>query len=100
MDRGAWQVIVHGVTVELDMTYGLNNNENNNHTCYYLPPLEYKLQKTNVYFVLQYGSVLGSEDSTGRKWQPTPVFLPGESHGQRSLMGYCPWGHKESDRTE
>ena len=30
----------------------------------------------------------------------TPVFLPGESHGQRSLAGYSPWGHKESDRTE
>ena len=35
-----------------------------------------------------------------RKWQPTPVFLPGESHGQRSLAGYSPWGHKESDPTE
>ena len=35
-----------------------------------------------------------------RKWQPTPVFLPGESHGQTSLEGYSPWGHKESDRTE
>ena len=31
-----------------------------------------------------------------RKWQPTPVFLPGESHGQRSLEGYSPQGHKES----
>ena len=30
-----------------------------------------------------------------RKWQPTPVFLPEESHGQRSLVGYSPWGHKE-----
>ena len=29
-----------------------------------------------------------------RKWQPTPVFLPGESHGQRNLAGYHPWGHK------
>ena len=27
-----------------------------------------------------------------REWQPTPVFLPGESHGQRSLVGYSPWG--------
>ena len=36
----------------------------------------------------------------GRKWVPTPVFLPGESHGQKSLMGYSPWGHKESDTTE
>ena len=34
-----------------------------------------------------------------RKWQPTPVFLPGESHVQRSLVGYSPWGHKESDTT-
>ena len=30
-----------------------------------------------------------------REWQPTPVFSPGESHGQRSLVGYNPWGHKE-----
>ena len=34
-----------------------------------------------------------------RKWQPTPVFLPWEFHGQRSLAGYSPWGHKESDTT-
>ena len=32
--------------------------------------------------------------------EPTLVFLPGRSHGQRSLTGYSPWGHKESDRTE
>ena len=32
-----------------------------------------------------------------RAWQPTPVFLPGESHGQRSLAGYSPWGHTESN---
>ena len=35
-----------------------------------------------------------------RKWLPTPVFLYGESHGQRSLVGYSPWGRRESDRTE
>ena len=35
-----------------------------------------------------------------RAWQPTPVFLPEESHGQRSLVGYSPWTHKESDTTE
>ena len=35
-----------------------------------------------------------------RKWQPTPVCLPGEFHGQRSLVGYSPWGHRESDMTE
>ena len=35
-----------------------------------------------------------------RKWQPTPVFLPGKYQGQRSLMGFSPWDHKESDTTE
>ena len=36
----------------------------------------------------------------GRAWQPTPAFLPGESHGQRSLTGYGPQGRKELDTTE
>ena len=35
-----------------------------------------------------------------RKWQPTPVFLPGKSHGRRSLVGYGPWGSKELDTDE
>ena len=34
------------------------------------------------------------------EWLPTPVFLPGESHGQRGLVGYSPLGCKESDMTE
>ena len=34
-----------------------------------------------------------------RKWQPTAIFLPAEFHGQRGLVGYNPWGHKESDTT-
>ena len=41
---------------------------------------------------------LGWEDPWRREWQPTPVYLPGKSHGQR-LVGYSPWGHKESDTT-
>ena len=36
----------------------------------------------------------------GREWLPTPVFLPEEFHGQRSLTDYSPWGHKKSDTTE
>ena len=35
-----------------------------------------------------------------REWQPTPVFLPGKPHGQRSLTGYSPWGHKELDTAD
>ena len=41
------------------------------------------------------GKILGIKEQV-----PTPVFLPGESHGQRSLAGYSPWGRKESDTTE
>ena len=47
------------------------------------------------------GSIPGSRRSSGEwKWQPTPVLSPGESHGQMSLVGYSPWGHKDSDTTE
>ena len=35
-----------------------------------------------------------------REWLPTPVLLPGEFHGQRSLAGNCPWDHEESDMTK
>ena len=41
----------------------------------------------------------GQEDPQEKKWQPIPAFLPGKSHEQRSLEGYSPWGHKESDTT-
>ena len=43
---------------------------------------------------------LGGEIPWRRAWQPTPGFLPGESHGQRSLVGYGPKGFKELDTTE
>ena len=48
------------------------------------------MQETQVRF-------LGWEDPLEKEWQPTPVFLPGRSHGQRSLVGYSPWALKESD---
>ena len=50
-------------------------------------------QKTQVQF-------LGQKDPWRKKWQPIPVFLPGESHGQRSLAGYSPRGPEESGMTE
>ena len=43
---------------------------------------------------------LGWEDPLEKAMQPTPVFLPGKSHGWRSLVGYSPWGCKDSDMTE
>ena len=46
------------------------------------------MQETQVQF-------LGQVGPWRRKWQPTPVLLPGESHGQSSLVGYSPWCHKQ-----
>ena len=46
------------------------------------------------------GSVPGSGRCREGNGYPVPVFLPGEFHAQRSLVGYSPWGHKESDTTE
>ena len=43
---------------------------------------------------------LGQEDPLEEGMATIPVFLPGESRGQRSLVGCCPWGHTESDTTE
>ena len=43
---------------------------------------------------------LGQDDPLQKELLPTPVFLPGEFHGQRRLTGYSPWGHKESDMND
>ena len=43
---------------------------------------------------------LGGKDHLEKKWQPTPEFLPGKSHGQRKLVADSPWGRKESDMAE
>ena len=46
------------------------------------------------------GLILDPGDPLGRKWHPTPIFLPGKFQGQRSQKGYSPWGCKELDTTE
>ena len=43
---------------------------------------------------------LGWKDIWKKEWQPAPVLMPGEFHGQRSMVGYSPWDHKELDMTE
>ena len=57
--------------------------------------------KASAYNAGDSGLILGlGKIPWKRKQQPTPVLLPGKSHGWRSLVGYSPWGHKESDTTE
>ena len=92
MDRGAWRATVHGVA-----SVGHH--------------LATKLPTTTTDMFLNILFHYGVSQETGvppwvgkipwrRKWQSTPVFLPGEFHGLRSLVGYSPWGCKELDATE
>ena len=66
-----------------------------------LPSLLYSLDgKESACSAGDPGSIPGSGRSSGEGNGNTPAFSPGESHGQRSLVGCSPWGHKEWDTTE
>ena len=56
--------------------------------------------KESAYNAEDLGSIPGSRRSPGEGYGNPLVLLPGESQGWRSLFGYCPWGHKESETTE
>ena len=115
MDRGAWWAAVHGVaksrTRLSDFTFTFHFDALEKEMATHSSVLAWRIPGT--------GSLVGcrlwgrtdrtrlkqlSSSSSNRiwrrKWQPNPVFLPGESHGRRSLVGYSPWGRKESDTTE
>ena len=59
-----------------------------------------QFSQTWKFFFMNILYLLVNDHTWRRKWQPTPVFLRGESHGQRSLEGYNPWGQKELSATE
>ena len=75
MDKGAWRATVHSV----ERKYNMN-------AC---------MQCRRLWFDPWVEKI-----PWRREWQLTLVFLPGKSHGQSSLVGYNPWGHKESDTTK
>ena len=91
MDREAWRAAVHGVAksrtdwaTELNWTDGLYG---------VFPESACKCRRPGF-------DPWVRKIPCRREWQSTPVFLPGESHGQRSLAGYNPWDRKEWDMTE
>ena len=76
-DRETWHAAVHRVTELSDWT-----------------TTEYTTYFKDVCLLIS------SEMLQRRQWHPTPVLLPGKSHGRRSMVGYSPWGREESDTTE
>ena len=88
MDREAWQAIVHGVSKS---QMQLSTNTFTPILALFPGGLEGKPSACNA----------GDRKiPCRRKWHPTPELLPGKSHGQSSLIGYSPWGHKELETTE
>ena len=88
-DREAWRAAVHGVAKsQTQLSNGTTRAFLVVQTVKNLPAM----QETWV-------QSLGGEDPWRRKWQPTPIVLPGRFHGQRSLTGYSSRGWKESDMT-
>ena len=117
MDREAWRAVIHGVAksrtqlsdwTELNWTQ-LSNWEINVETillCNYRPYLNFTRALFGASLVAQTVKSLpamretqirslGQKDSLRREWQPIPLFLFGKFPGQRNLVGYSPWGHKE-----
>ena len=91
MDRGAWQATVHGVTKNWTWMKW-------QHACMFLEKgLPNSLSWEPWLTVLIYSWIASF---WRRQWHPTPVLLPGKSHGQRGLVGCSPWGCEESDRTK
>ena len=92
IDRGAWQVTVHGVSKSWTQLsdYHITHRINWGLHCW-LRNEESACQCWRLGFDPWVQKILRR-----RKRQPTPAFLPGKSHGQRSLLGYSPWGHKNN----
>ena len=99
MDRGTWRATVHKVAKSRTQLKRLSMHISGE-----------KVKRNKKGYKRKWGFLGGASGKEpacqckrlkrGERWQPTPVFLPGESHGQRNLMGYSPWGRKELDTTE
>ena len=103
MDREAWRAAIHGVArswTQLSNWTELNWNELNwTERIVWLP--WWLSSKESACQCKRPGCDLCIRKIPwSRKWQPTPVFLPGESQGWGSLVGWCLWGHTDSDMTE
>ena len=88
-DRGAWWAAVYGAAQSRTRLKWLSSSSSSSLLNYRAIATEIK---TRVFW--------SNSMPWRREWQPTPEFLPGEFHGQRSLVGYSSWGLKESDMTK
>ena len=81
------EILIHSVRMSL-RNIMLSERSQAPKATYHMIPFRWNIQNRPIYRKIS--GCLG----LGRKWQPTPVFLPGKSHGPRSLAGFSPWGHK------
>ena len=88
-DWGAWWAAVYGVTQSRTQLKQLSSSNTHKGLPRWLSGKEFTCQCKGCGFYRWDRKIL-----LRRKWQCTPIFLPGKSHGQRILAGYSPWGHK------
>ena len=88
MDREAWRAAIHGVAKSRTRLNWIDISK-------WASLVVQSVRIICLQFSRPEFSPLGRKIPWRRKWQPILVFLPGKSHGQRSLVGYHPWGHKE-----
>ena len=98
MDRECWWATVNEVAKKWDMTEQLNKQQKTK--TFKWASLVAQMVKAPVCNAGDPGSIPGSGRSPEKEMATTPVLLPGKFHGWRNLVGYSPWGHKESDTTE
>ena len=99
MDRGAWQAVVHGVTQNGTQLSNLAQHTAQKLYCFsqWLGLRDSLVAQMVKSLPVMRETQVRSLDPLEKEMATTPVFLPGKSHGQRSLAGYSPWGRKESD---
>ena len=95
IDREAWCTAIHGVAKSRTGLSNWTELKLLPCTCHFILFNPYiKPVTIPVLSIIFHCLSCSPYSTTNSKWQPTPVFLPGESHGQRSLAGYCLWGRK------
>ena len=99
LNQRSWKIIIITIITILSLPWKLHKNLHTDVSISFIHSCQ-KLETTRMFFSRWIDNCGTPDNRWRRKWQPTPILFPGKSHGQRSLVGYSPWGREELDTTE